>query len=245
MINGIMATYVREMLLLRRRLTRQVPSWSVSPLLYLVAFGYAVGRETTVDGHSYMAFLIPGLAAMSSMTQSFAISAEINVARFYWHIFEEFQAAPVSNMAYVLGEVLAGVTRAMLSVLVILLLGAVFGITLSWNGLFWLALVLNSFVFASLAVALAMLVKSHADQSMLTNFIITPMAFLGGTFFPMDRLPVWAQKLICLLPLTHASEAARTAAFGGQPALFSYAVLAGFGLVFFGIAVLCVEKAKD
>ena len=149
MIRGWFAIYYREILILRRRWSRLLSSMSVSPLLYLIAFGYAMGNEVNIDGHTYMEFLIPGLVAMSSMIQSFAISSEINIARFYWHIFEEFQAAPVSNMAYVTGEVLAGITRALISVCVILILARLFGVVLSYNPLFWLAVLLNSFVFAS------------------------------------------------------------------------------------------------
>ncbi|MBU0991333.1 MAG: ABC transporter permease [Proteobacteria bacterium] len=244
-MKGFIAVYVRELLILRRRITRLIPSWSVSPLLYLLAFGYAVGRHMDVGGHTYMEFLIPGLAAMSSMTQAFAISSEINVSRFYWHIFEEFQAAPISNISYVLGEVFAGMTRALLSIAVILLIGYIFGVTLSYNFWFWLALLLNSFVFAALAVGLAMLVKSHADQSLLNSFIITPMAFLGGTFFPIERLPEWAQYALYFLPLTHATKAIRKAAYGDLPLMVSYLVLCGIGVVFFFIAVFCVNKAKD
>ena len=201
MIKGWTAVYFREMLILKRRLSRLVSAWSVSPLLYLVAFGYAMGKDLTVQGHSYIEFLIPGLAAMGSMTQAFAIGSEINIARFYWHIFEEFQAAPISKTAYVLGEVLAGMTRALLAVVVILVLGRLFGVRLSLNIFFWAGVLLNSFVFSSLAVALAMLVKSHADQAMMNSFIITPMAFLGGTFFPVERLPEWVQNLLLLLPV--------------------------------------------
>lgn len=245
MIQGIIAIYVREMLILRRRLTRQIPSWSISPFLYLTAFSYAVGHGVSVDGHSYMEFLIPGLIAMSSMTQAFAIASEINIARFYWHIFEEFQAAPISKFSYVAGEVLAGMTRALLSILVIIVLGLLFGVRLHYGPAFLLALLLNSFVFASLAVGLAMLVKSHADQAMLNSFIITPMAFLGGTFFPVDRLPQWAGALLNLLPLTHASRAIRAACLEKPPEFFSYLLLFIIGIIFFSIAIWCVEKAKD
>ncbi|MBU1343774.1 MAG: ABC transporter permease [Proteobacteria bacterium] len=245
MIHGASAVYYREILILRRRLSRLVPSWSVSPLLYLIAFGYAMGKQVTVQGHSYMEFLIPGLIAMSSMTHAFAISSEINIARFYWHIFEEIQAAPVSDLSYVTGEVLAGMTRAILAILVILVLGLLFGVVLSCNAWFWLAILLNSFVFASLAVGLAMLVKSHADQTLLTSFVITPMAFLGGTFFPVENFPAWTQKIIYLLPLTHAATSIRAAAFGDVPALSSLVILAVIGSLFFYISVLCVKKAKD
>ncbi|GBC59817.1 ABC transporter [Desulfonema ishimotonii] len=245
MIKGWNAIYYRELLILKRRLSRMLASMSVSPLLYLIAFGYAMGGQVRVDGFTYMEFLIPGLVAMSSMTQAFGIASEINISRFYWHIFEEFQAAPISNMAYVLGEVLAGVTRALIAVCVILTLGLLFGISLSYNFFFWLAILLNSFVFASVAVAVAMLVKSHADQAMVTNFIITPMAFLGGTFFPLDRLPVWAQKLLWFLPLTHAAKSIRAAAFGQEPGIISYLLLLVLGSICFFIAFRCVSKARD
>ena len=245
MIQGVTAIYYRELLILKRRLSRLVSAWSVSPLLYLIAFGYAMGRNVNVQGHTYMEFLLPGLAAMTSMTQAFAIGSEINIARFYWHIFEEFQSAPISNISYVLGEVMAGITRAVLSGLVILLLGALFGVFLSYNSYFWLAFLLNSFIFSSLAVGLAMLVKSHADQAMLTSFIITPMAFLGGTFFPIEHLPVWAQKILCLLPLTHAADAIRAASFGESPNPWDYAVLAGLGACTFIFAILTVNSARD
>lgn len=244
-MRGWTAIYLREMLILRRRLSRQIPSWSVAPLLYLIAFGYAMGRHVTVEGHTYMEFLIPGLVAMSSMTQAFAISSEINIARFYWHIFEEFQAAPISNLAYVFGEVLAGITRAFLAVCVILVLGALFGVRLSLNPLFWLGMLMNSFVFASLAVGLAMIVKSHADQAMLNSFVITPMAFLGGTFFPLDRLPEWAQQILSIVPLTHAAKAIRAAAWGEAPPWQSYVILAVLGGIFFVMAMRFVGKARD
>jgi ABC-type multidrug transport system permease subunit len=104
---------------------------------------------------------------------------------------------------------------------------------------------LNSFFFASLAVGLAMLIKSHADQAMLTSFVITPMAFLGGTFFPVERLPDWAQGLLLCLPLTHASRAARAAATGAELPLMSLVLLLAAGLAAFLFAVRRVARARD
>lgn len=245
MIRGQFAIYYREMLILRRRLARLIAAWSVSPLLYLVAFGYAMGKGITIQGHTYIEFLIPGLAAMVSMTQAFAIGSEINIARFYWHVFEEFQAAPISNVAFVLGEVLAGMTRALLAGCVILVLGAFFGVILSYSILFWSAFLLNSLIFSSLAVGLAMLIKSHADQAMLTSFVITPMAFLGGTFFPIEHLPFWAQKILCWLPLTHAANAIRASSFNEAPQFSDYLILVSLGILAFVFAVMTVTRARD
>jgi ABC-type multidrug transport system permease subunit len=136
-------------------------------------------------------------------------------------------------------------TRALLGIGVILILGLPFGVILHYTPLFWLAALLNSFVFASLAVALAMLVKSHADQSLLTSFVITPMAFLGGTFFPVERLPLWAQKILGLLPLTHAAHAIRSAALGETPDWHAFLVLPLTGLAFFLLALWTVDQARD
>lgn len=244
-MRGCLAIYQRELLILKKKFTRQILSMSVSPILYLIAFGFGMGREVRIGDRSYLEFLIPGLVAMSSMTQAFAIASEINIARFYWRIFEEFQAAPIRNIAYVTGEVLAGITRSILASLVILVIGAVSGVFLSYNAWFWLAVMLNGFLFASLAVGLAMLVKSHADQALLTNFFITPMAFLGGTFFPVDRMPHWAQSVLSLLPLTHATNAIRGAAFGKPPEAMPYLLLAISGAVLFVLAFLCVNRARD
>ncbi|HDS15143.1 MAG TPA: ABC transporter [Proteobacteria bacterium] len=243
---GWFAVFYREMLIVRHRLPRMLSSMAVAPLLYLLAFGYAMGGDQLVGGRSYIEFLLPGLLAMSSMIQAFAIAGEINVARFYWYTFEEFQAAPISSSAYVLGEVLAGMTRAHLALLLIIGIGFPFGVVLAYgNPLFWSATLLNSFVFSSLAVGLAMVVKSHADQAMLSNFLITPMAFLGGTFFPLERLPLWLQKPLTLLPLTHASSAIRAALFGEAPGWFPYLLLLAVGLVFFRLAVYLVSRARD
>jgi len=245
MMRGWFAVYYRELLVFRRRLPRLMASMAVSPLLYVIAFGYAMKGQVMPGGRPYLEFLIPGLCAMSSMTQAWAIASEINISRFYWHIFEEFQAAPISNMAYVTAEVLAGVTRTLFAVCIIIAIGALFGVRLWYGPLFWLAVALNAFVFASLAVASAMLVKSHADQSMATSFVITPMAFLGGTFFPVERLPQWAGAVINLLPLTHASRAVRPAAYGLAPPWASYWLLAGLGTVAFLAAQRCVRMARD
>lgn len=245
MITASWAVYRREMLILKRRFKRQVAGQAVSPLLYLLTFGYAMGGDLQYDGITYLEFLLPGLVAMSSMTQSFAIATDINVARFYWHIFDEFQAAPISNASYVAGEVLAGITRAIISVIIILGLGLLFGVHLHYGFFFWLTITCNSFLFASLAVAIAMVVKSHADQSLLTNFVITPMAFLGGTFFPIGRLPDWLQNILSFLPLTHASSAIRNAALGEAVNLWSLLLLGVLGFIIFITAYHCVNKARD
>ncbi len=244
-MKGFWAVYLREALIIWHRLPRMLLSFSVSPTLYLVAFGFGLGKNIEVGGRPYLEFLIPGLVAASSMTQGFGINVEINVARFYLKVFEEFQAAPISNLAYVLGEILSGVTRALLSVGVILLITSLAGVHFVYGPAFWAGVILNAFIFASLGVTSAMLIKAHADQALVTNFIITPMAFLGGTFFPIENMPGAVQLILKALPLTHAARLIRHAAYGEGLLLNSLIiliVLAALGLL---LAYLSVDKARD
>lgn len=244
-LRGTGAVYLREMLILKHRFFRHLASMMVLPFLYLVAFGTAMGGSAPLAGHSYLEFLLPGLIAMTCMTQSYGIATEINIARFYLHVFEEFQAAPISNAAHVLGEVLSVMTRAALGVAVILLMGLAFSVRLHIGPYFLLAAALNAWVFASLGVLLAMLVRSHADQSMVSSFIITPMSFLGGTLFSLERLPEWAQTLLSLLPLTHASHAIRADALGLPPEPMDFMILASAGALLFFLALRSVGQARD
>jgi ABC-type multidrug transport system permease subunit len=198
-----------------------------------------------VDGVPYVVYLVPGLIALNTMTQAYAISSEINIARFYHRIFEEFQAAPIGSAAIVAGEVAAGITRALLSAGVIVLVAALSGTGLAYGPPFLLAVVLNGLVFASLAVCVAMVVKAHSDQFLLTSFVITPMAFLGGTFFPVDRMPDGVRHLLHLLPITQASTALRAACLGRATDPVPYIALALTGAALFLLACRVVARAKD
>jgi Nod factor-specific ABC transporter NodJ protein len=244
-MSSFLAVYFRELLILKHRLKRQIAGMAVSPFLYMLTFGYALGGHLNIGEHSYPEFLLPGLIAMSSMTQAFGIASDINISRFYFHTFEEIQAAPVSRHAFVLGEICAGLTKVFMATLVILFLGFLFDVRLHCGVVFWLAIALNGFAFAALGVAMSMLVKSHADQSLLNNFIITPMAFLGGTFFPLENLPGGVQALLSILPLTHASRLVRADALGTLIEPSSFLVLLLACLVFFALALFSVGRAKD
>ena len=244
-MNGFVAVYYRELMIMRTRLIKMILSMLVAPVLYVIAFGYGIGKHISVNGYSYLQFLIPGLIAMNSMTQSYNIAQEINIARFYWRIFDEYMSAPISNFAYVFGEVLTGITRALLGACLIIIIGLISGVRLNYSLYFWSAIILNAFVFSSIAVFAAMVVKSHADQAMLSNFIIFPMAFLGGTFFPVKNLPIWAQYIIKSLPITFATKAIRGASLYNKVTITPYIALFLTGIVFFIIALYSVKRAKD
>jgi ABC-type multidrug transport system permease subunit len=245
MIKSFLAIYLRELLVMKSKGIKMIISMAVAPTLYIIAFGYGIGKNVEIHGIPYIKFLLPGLIAMNSMTQSFNIASEINITRFYWKVFEEFQASPISDFIYVLGEVTTGITKAFISIFIIIGIGWITGVKLNYNLFFWVAVLLNSYIFSSIAVFAAMNVKSHADQAMLSNFIIFPMAFLGGTLFPLKNLPIWAQYFLKYLPISIASKEIRGSSLFHSVNLSSYLFLFVLGSIFFYLAFISVKKARD
>lgn len=240
----VMAIILRELLILKRKFWRYAFSFSVSPLLYLITFGWAARNRFPDTGADYMTFMLPGLIAMSSMMNSFAMSSEINIARFYWRTFDEIRSAPVSDLAYASGEVLSGMLRGGIAAGIVIVLGLIFRVPVRFSPSLAGGVALTTFTFASLAICAAMLARTHADQGMLSSFIITPMAFLCGTFFPVDLYPQWVGAVVNLLPLTPAAKLIRAAALGDPMPATALLYLCGAAAVSFSLAVLVVRQTR-
>ena len=243
-MKGFWALLLRELLILKHRWPRFATSWTVTPALYMIAFGWGLGRQVTVEGMPYIAFLLPGLIAMSTMTQSFALATELNVARFYWRIFEHFQAAPVSFCTITAAETCSAIVRGVCSALIILLLGLAFGVHVHLCPELILGILLNSAIFGSLGVAAAMVVRGHADQVIIANFVITPMSFLCGTVFSLRVMPGWANAFVHALPLTYSTRVIRAAAHGRTAATTDLLVLILFAALCFMLAYWTVRKSR-
>jgi len=244
-LSQVFALLYREWLIFYRKFFRYFFQFTISPLLYLITFGWAGSHQQTINGISYINFMLPGLIAMSSMINSFSISTEINISRFYWKTFDEIRSAPVCDHAYALGEIASGMMRGTIAAFIVVFLGCVFSKEFFLNFSLFAGMILNTFVFSSVAVSTAMLAKSHADQGMLNNFVITPMAFLCGTFFPVENYPFWVKWLINILPLTHATNFIRSAALGLQIPCTSLLYLSIFGILAFVFALSVIRKSKN
>ncbi len=241
----VMAVLLRELIIFKRKFWRYFFSFSIAPLLYFVTFGWAGRQSLSPNGAGYSAFLLPGLIAMSAMTNSFALSTEINVARFYWKTFDEIRTAPVADWAYVIGEMAGGMIRGFLAAVVVIVMGLLFRVPVSVSPSLLMSVLLSALAFSALAISTAMLARSHADQGMLSSFVITPMAFLCGTFFPVEMYPSWLQWLIELMPLTPASHLVRAAAAGLPLPLGSLGYLTALGAAFVVIATFIIRRTRD
>jgi ABC-type multidrug transport system permease subunit len=204
---------------LRTKLVQIISSGLISPLIYILAFGFGLGSSikpgSGLSGNynNYLEFILPGMVALSSMTVSFVgTTFSICGDRLFTKNFEELLLVPVHPLALHIGKMLAGVTRGLMTSLGVILVALVF--TRNWNflnPLFVLILVLSCAVFAGLGVIVGLSVKSLESVGLYNNFIIIPMSFLGATFFDPATLPTALKFVVYLLPLTYASIGLRAA----------------------------------
>jgi ABC-type multidrug transport system permease subunit len=237
------AIFWREWIGFRNKALSNTLSSLVSPLLYLVAFGWGLGDALTVQGMSYTSFVMPGILAMGTMISAFSIIAnDVNMARIYSKTFEAVMISPVRMPAYVLARLSAHVLRCLYQAALIVLLSFLFRARIRIDGYFALVLILNCYVFSALGFLAGILINTHADVAKVSAFVITPMSFLCGTFFPLEKFPAALRVFVSFLPLSQTVTALRQgfAAAGWTPLL----VLALWLAALFLPAVHFCEKAE-
>jgi ABC-2 type transport system permease protein len=230
---------------MRRHWKSTIATSLVLPLLYLVAFGYGLGRDITIDGVSYLAFVIPGIVALTSFSISFnGAASKLQVDRFFYKSFDELLMSPVSLESIIIGKSLIGVLRGMISCLAVFAVGLFLAPTLAVNLPFFLMLLLSCFVFALFGVLIAFVINSHQGMATFSTVVMLPMTFLCGTFFSLSQLPDVAKAILYVLPLTHASELLRATVLDQAFPWLSFVALVGFGVAFFVAAVVALKKSS-
>ncbi len=222
----------------------------MSPLLYLFAFGYALGDGMYVDDVPYLAFVIPGIVALSSLSSAFSsTSTRMNVQRLYYKSFDEMLMCPLRPVSIVFGKAMLGVIRSLMTCFILMGIGlAVLHIEgiqyLMVSPTFILCLVISSFSFALLGESAALLAKSHQSMGTFSTLVILPMTFLCGTFFEVSKLDPIIQGLLSFLPLTHSSLCIRATAIGDTIPYFNFAIMVAFGVAFFLIDWYLIKNKR-
>ncbi len=234
----------KEIMLIRKKPWRFLATSMVMPILYLVTFGWGLGRGMNPGGGRYLEFVLPGILALSAMNNSFSpVSTSLNISKLYTKTLEEVLVSPVSPVDIALGRTLTGLFRGFFSALMLMLVGFISGVHMDFSISFFAVLVLTAFCFGAAGVAAAMIARTHEDMANVNSFFIVPMSFLSGTFFSPDRLPEPFQSLILAYPLTHASLLLRSLASGSEPSPGSVLVLLAYTGMFFYLAVKMVKKS--
>jgi len=231
---------------MRHNLLNLFISSIMGPLLYLLAFGYGLGRGLEVDGLPYIAFIIPGIAALTSLSASFsAVSTRLNTQRLYYRSLDELLMCPISISSLVLGKSMHGVIRGLISSCIIFAMGLVMVPDhLHITALYAVTITLSCFTFSFLGVSAALLANTHQAMATFSNLVILPMTFLCGTFFAVDSLPQVFQAALYALPLTHSSVTVRAAALGWEYPWISLIVLLCFCIAFFAVNVFLIKKKR-
>lgn len=204
-LEAIRAIYMFEMARTWRTLLQSIVSPVLSTSLYFVVFGSAIGsRITEVDGVSYGAFIVPGLIMLSLLTQSVSnASFGIYFPKFTGTIYE-LLSAPVSSYELVIGYVGAAATKSIILSLIILATAALFVPLRIAHPLWMLAfLVLTAANFSLLGFIIGIWADGFEKLQVVPLLIITPLTFLGGTFYSIDMLPPFWQKLSLLNPVVY------------------------------------------
>ncbi|HDR9010956.1 TPA: ABC transporter permease [Burkholderia vietnamiensis] len=193
-LQAIRAIYRAEMARTRRTLMQSIIAPVISTSLYFVVFGSAIGsRISDVNGIGYGSFIVPGLVMLSLLSQSISnASFGIYFPRFTGTIYEVL-SAPVSYWEIVIAYVGAAASKSMLLGLIILATAGLF-VPLHILHPFWMVLflVLTSITFSLFGFVIGIWADSFEKLQLVPLLIITPLTFLGGSFYSVDMLPpVW------------------------------------------------------
>ena len=233
MLYDICTVFWRDWVVLKRRLARFIFSRMVAPMLYLVAFGWGLGRNIQVGDGAYIDFLVPGIMALNSMNISYNSLTPLCTERIYHRSMGEYIIAPMHPSSFIIGKLLAAVLRGLISSAVIMVLALGFGANLNIDLAYVSILVLNCVIFAEIGFFAALSMDSYEELSQVNTYILLPMSFLCGTFFTTAALPELLRLIIDILPLTHTSCLLRSIASQGTITWESVAVLLVYAIIGF------------
>ncbi len=229
---GVRAIYTFEMARMRRTLMQSVLSPVISTCLYFVVFGSAIGsRMGTIDNVDYAAYIIPGLVMLSLLMQSISNAAfGIYMPKFSGTIYEVL-SAPVSYVEVVLGYVGAAATKSVILGLIILATARLF-VDYSVLHPLWMIsfLVLISVTFSLFGFIIGIWADGFEKLQIVPMMIVTPLVFLGGTFYSIDMLPEIWQTLSLFNPVVYLISGFRWAFYGVSDVHIAISV--GMTLVF-------------
>jgi ABC-2 type transport system permease protein len=239
-VYAVWAIYRFEMARALRTVFQSIISPVISTVLYFVVFGAAMGsRVTEIDGVAYGSFIVPGLIMLSLLTQSIAnASFGIYFPRFVGTIFE-LLSAPISYFEMVLGYVGAAATKSIVLGLIILATAS-FIVPIHIAHPFWmlLFLVLTAATFSLFGFIIGVWADGFEKLQIIPLLIITPLTFLGGSFYSINVLPPFWQKVSLFNPVVYLISGFRWSFY--EVSDVSVGVSLAMTFVFLGICLVTV-----
>ena len=207
----------------------------ITMALYFVIFGNLIGsRVGEMGGFDYVAYIVPGLIMMSVITNSYSNVVSSFYSAKFQHQIEEILVSPTPNVLILLGYIVGGVARGLIVGFIVTLVSMFFTeLNIAHAGIMVTVVILTSVLFALGGFLNAIYAKNFDDISIIPNFVLTPLTYLGGFFYSIDLLPEFWRNVSLVNPILYMVNAFRYGVLGVSDIDISVA----FGVILLFIAV--------
>lgn len=227
--------------MVRKEFTRIIRIWSqtllppvVTMSLYFVIFGGFIGSQVKpIEGYSYMQYIVPGLVMMSIITSAYMNTVSTFYFSKWQRVIDEILVSPMPSWAVIAGFVSGGVIRAFLTGILVIITSlffthlAVFNLFILFSAAF-----LTALLFSLAGIVNAIYAKGFDAISIVPNFVLTPLTYLGGVFYSVHLLPPFWAKLSLLNPILYMVNAFRYGFLGVSdvPVAHAFYIIGGVTL---------------
>lgn len=239
--------------MMRREFVRIIRIWSqtllppvVTTSLYFIVFGTFIGSQLeSIQGYSYIQFIVPGLIMMAVITSSYSNT----VSTFYFakwvRNIDEILVSPTPDWVVILGFVSGGVLRGLLVGILVLIVSLFFTHLVIANALVLIAaLILTSVLFSFAGLINGIYAKGFDGISIVPTFVLTPLTYLGGIFYSIEQFPEFWQKVSLANPILYMVNAFRYGFLGVSDVSLwiCFSVLIGFTIAFTVVAMYLFKR---
>lgn len=214
----------------------------VTASLYIFVFGFVIGSKIdNIEGIKYISFVFPGIFTMNLILAVFGATSFTAFFMRFQKTLEDFLTLPISYVELVLSMIVNGLFRGLAIMVALTCVGLIFGVNdFAHPFILVLYVLLVSFVFGIMGMVIGIWADNSFEKlGLATNFVITPLSFLGGAFYSASMLPASLQFLVHLNPIYYAVDGIRYSLTGYHETsiLLGVSILSGLALVFLGFAV--------
>ena len=243
---GVKAIYLHEMDRMRRTLFQSLVSPLISTSLYFIVFGSAIGsRITEVDGVAYGSFIVPGMIMLTLLTQSISnASFGIYFPKFTGTIYE-LLAAPISSFEIILGFVGAAATKSLIIGCVIIATAGLFvDLNIAHPLVMMFFLIFTAVTFSLFGFIIGFWADNFEKLQLIPILVITPLVFLGGSFYSINMLPEFWQKVSLFNPVLYLVSGFRWSFYEIADVSIFTSLITIFIILFGCITIISLSFAK-
>lgn len=208
----------------------------ITPVLWLVIFGGGLGLSLSATGYNYQQFLLPGIIAQTLLFTSIFLGISVIWDR-QFGFMKEILVAPIGRLSIFTGKMLGVGTAAIIQGIIVIALGFIIGVPLSWYSVSLAipVMILITVGVTCIGLIIASLMTSLESFGTIVMFVNMPMFFLSGALFPVTNLPSWIKWVFYINPLTYGVDALRGVMISGWhtllPMYYDILILCAFNVV--------------